>query len=393
MPLQQSCNRFLMKKLLFVSHDASRTGAPIVLLSFLNWLKQQKGYEITVYLRQGGELQNDFTQLAKTYLPPKENFAQKIVKRIFKQDKNEKRQIPVGLLAQHFDLIYLNTIACLDIAPLFKANFKCPVICHIHENEFTINNHYPEFVAEKNLFAIDRFIAVSKSTKTNFSTTYGVNTDKIDLIYEFVDLNKMKTPFIPKEEIKHQLGLTNEFVVGGSGLTTWRKGIDLFLRLAIEVNKLRPNNNIKLMWVGFITNEFNSQYTYEVQRLGIKDKIIFTGSVPTPQNYFQVFDVFALTSREDPFPLVAIEAASLGKPILCFKEAGGIEEFVEDGETGFIIPYADVTAMANKILELQDNCTRCITMGQKSGNLSSNYDTAKVAPKIVQVIEQILSKS
>lgn len=393
MPLQQSCNRFPMKKLLFVSHDASRTGAPIVLLSFLNWLKQQKGYEITVYLRQGGELQNDFTQIAKTYLPPKENFSQKIVKRIFKQDKNEKRQIPVGLLAQHFDLIYLNTIACLDIAPLFKANFKCPVICHIHENEFTINNHYPEFVAEKNLLAIDRFIAVSKNTQTSFSTTYGVNTDKINLIYEFVDLNKMKTPSIPKEKVKHQLGLTNEFIVGGSGLTTWRKGIDLFLRLAIEVNKLRPNNNIKLMWVGFITNEFNSQYTYEVRRLGIKDKIIFTGSVPTPQNYFQVFDVFALTSREDPFPLVAIEAASLGKPILCFKEAGGIEEFVEDGETGFIIPYADVTAMAIKILELQDNCTRCITMGEKSGNVSANYDTAKVAPKIVQVIEQILSKN
>jgi len=381
-----------MKKLLFVSHDASRTGAPIVLLSFLNWLNQQGDYEISVYLKQGGELQKDFTQVAKTYLSSEENFAQKITKRIFKQYKNEMSQIPGELLAQRFDFVYLNTVVCLDLAPLFKANFKCPVICHIHENEFTINNYYSNYVEERNLIAIDRFIAVSKSTETNFSTTYGINSDRINLVYEFVDLNKMKTPCISKDEAKHQLGLTNEFIVGGSGLTSWRKGIDLFLRLAIEINKLRPNNNIKLVWVGFITHEFNSQYQYEAQRLVIKDKVIFTGSVATPQNYFQVFDIFALTSREDPFPLVALEAASLGKPIICFKESGGIEEFVEDGETGFIIPYADVTAMAIKVLELQDNRTERVTMGEKIGTVSANYDIAIAAPKIVKIIEQIISK-
>jgi glycosyltransferase involved in cell wall biosynthesis len=60
--------------------------------------------------------------------------------------------------------------------------------------------------------------------------------------------------------------------------------------------------------------------------------------------YFAAFDVFALVSREDPFPVVCLEAASLGKPIVCFNSSDGEKEFVEN-DCGFVVPDLDIEIM------------------------------------------------
>jgi glycosyltransferase involved in cell wall biosynthesis len=381
-----------MKNILFISHDASRTGAPIVLLNFLEWLKQQGNYELTVYLKHGGELEDSFKQLANTHIPLSKTLSQRIVKRIIKSSKDDAHALPGELLKQSFDAVYLNTVVCLDMAPGIKSHFKCPVICHVHENDFTIKYYYPAIITAHNLQQVDHFIAASESTRQNMIDNYVIPADKISLVYEFIPLNKIKQPTIPQSVIKQELSLSNEFIIGGSGLTIWRKGIDLFIQLAVQLNKLWPANNVKFIWVGALTYEFECQYNYEAERLGIMDKIIFTGSKPSPQNYFQLFDVFVLTSREDPFPLVAIEAASLNKPIICFENAGGMPEFVTDGQNGLVIPYADTHTMAVKILELINNPDRCSEMGERAANLIADFDINVAAPKLVQVIDQLIAK-
>ena len=66
------------------------------------------------------------------------------------------------------------------------------------------------------------------------------------------------------------------------------------------------------------------------------------------------FDVFFVSSREDPYPLVVLEAAMLAKPIICFDKAGGAKDFVEK-DCGFVIDYLDVNKVAEKIIELKEN--------------------------------------
>jgi glycosyltransferase involved in cell wall biosynthesis len=380
-----------MKKILFISHDASRTGAPIVLLTFLEWLKQQGKYELTLFLKHGGEIESRFQNITSTYLPAQKTLSQRIVKRVLKKSNEEENVLPQALLGQHFDLVYLNTVVCLDLAPAVKSAFKCPVICHVHENEFTIRNYYPAFVTADNLQAVDHFISVSQSTQNNLAANYGVSSGKITRISPFVRLSNITMPSVTADAARQELGLTDEIIIGGSGITIWRKGVDLFMQLAVELDKLMPGNNIKLLWVGALTHEFSCQYAYEAERLGIRDKIIFTGNKAAPQNYFQLFDVFTLTSREDPFPLVAIEAASFNKPVVCFEQAGGMPEFVNDGENGYVIPYGDVNAMAVKLLELMDNNNLRLKMGKQAGKLIAAFDVEIAAPKIVRVIEQLIT--
>ena len=69
-----------------------------------------------------------------------------------------------------------------------------------------------------------------------------------------------------------------------------------------------------------------------------------------------------LTSREDPYPVVCLEKAALEKPIVCFANAGGASAFVEE-DHGFVVPYLDGPAMADRIVPLIDSADRRRTMG------------------------------
>ncbi len=88
-----------------------------------------------------------------------------------------------------------------------------------------------------------------------------------------------------------------------------------------------------------------------VARLGISSRYIFVGEVSDPLNYFALGDVFTLTSREEPFGIVALEASMVGLPIVCFEDAGGMSEFVGD-DAGVRVPYLDVSAMAEAVFTL-----------------------------------------
>jgi glycosyltransferase involved in cell wall biosynthesis len=103
-------------------------------------------------------------------------------------------------------------------------------------------------------------------------------------------------------------------------------------------------------------------------------------------------DVFALTSREDPYPLVCLEAAALGKPIVCFAGAGGAPEFVEQ-DCGFVVPYFDVTAMAGRIASLLESADCRIKMGAAARRkVAERHDISVAAPRILEIIERTIAR-
>jgi glycosyltransferase involved in cell wall biosynthesis len=380
-------------KILFVSHDSSRTGAPIVLLNFLIWLKKQDVFDFEIFSKNAGPLDKDFCEIAKVHFAVKTGLAKRVIKKVTAKISSAKTKykLPGSLSNKKFDLIYLNTVDSLGIIDVLHKKFNCPIICHVHENDYTIKYYFPESVAPSNLQYVNHYIAASKSTKDNLVEKYDIPESKISLVYELISLDKTRNPTLSVAQVKKELGLTNEFIIGGSGLTSWRKGIDLFVQLAVELNRIKPNNQIKLLWVGNIYHQFKIEYEYEAGRLGIADKIIFTGVKPDAQNYFQAFDVFALTSREDPFPLVVLEAAAQKKPVVLFENSGGIPELFNNGEGGIIVPYGDVHAMAQRILSLQDQPDSLKLMGEQAESLVEKFDVNIIAKQLVEVIENTLN--
>ena len=362
-----------MKKILFISHDASRTGAPIVLLNLINWINKNTSKEIIILLKDTGPLLKEFQKIAPTFIwnHPRNNFTKfKLINKLFNLFSNcdfDLNQIKILKLIKkkNIDIVYSNTVASHDLVKLLKNEIDIPTISHIHEMKYSIESFYSYSVQTNIINTIDKFITVSKLADSHFKqlTNSNINTD---IINEFVDMSMFKNPTINKEEFSKELGLVDNFIVGACGVGSFRKGIDIFIELSRVFQKKHAN-----------------------ELLGVVENIIFCGVQKYPQNYFNLFDVFALTSREDPFPLVAIEAASLGKPIICFENASGIPELM-DGKGGFVVPYMNIDEMMNKIIKLYENKEMYGIFSNEIKERSLKYDVNIIAPKINALIDQIL---
>jgi glycosyltransferase involved in cell wall biosynthesis len=387
-----------MKTILFISHDASRTGAPILLLNFLKWFKQNSQIPFKILLGRGGPLESEFADLAPTLRldqPPRRNLSQKVLSRLGFQE-------PASLLGQwlaqdEVGLIYSNTIT--NHQALRALSFlQCPVISHIHELESWI------YRSGKQNFDITkdkttRFIAVSDAVRDNLVRNHQVRADQIDKVYEFV-----QTTIISPEKAKNynfhtrqQLGIPQEaFVVGSCGTLDWRKGSDLFIQTARLVRHKFPDAPIHFLWLGGGNPNENLRFfelQYDIQKLKLDSYIHFPGSKSNPQEYFSAFDVFALFSREDPYPLVCLEAASLGKPILCFDESGGEPEFVEE-DCGFVIPYLDLETFAEKIHLLSESPALKQQLGETAKQkVQARHDVQLAGSQILNIVEHVLSST
>ncbi len=87
---------------------------------------------------------------------------------------------------------------------------------------------------------------------------------------------------------------------------------------------------------------------------------------------------------------MCLEAASLAKPILCFDRAGGEREFVED-DCGFVVPYLEVEAMAERILQLVASDELRQRMGERAkAKVRERHSTSVSAPRILEVIRGLL---
>ena len=109
-----------------------------------------------------------------------------------------------------------------------------------------------------------------------------------------------------------------------------------------------------------------------------------------PLDYFALFDVSVSLSREDPFPLVVLEAASMGKPTVCFDRAGGAKEFVEE-DCGYVVPYLDIQAMSSKVVDLLKSVELRQRLGRNALNkVRARCDVQVGGPQLLAVIENFV---
>jgi glycosyltransferase involved in cell wall biosynthesis len=390
------------KKILFISHDAQPTGAPIFLLNFLRWFSANTGIPFTILLREGGALEPDFAALTAVSVCKNKTRGKRtliggaiqgldlltIIERV------QLRAIKKRLARDKIGLIYSNTITNGLVLEALSS-LGCPVISHVHELEYVIRHHSG---GPKNLERVrqhtEHYIAVSQAVKDNLIQNHGILESTIEVIYGFVSSapDLLGNREGGKSTIRELLNIPeNALIVGASGMIQWQKGTDLFIQLAQKISQQETEFPVHFLWVGGETEGANIDSPQDdIKNLGLEDRIHFVGFKPNPVDYFSVFDVFVLVSREDSFPLVMLETAALGKPIVCFADAGGAEEFVED-DCGFVVPYLDIEAMAEKVLELLNSTSLRRRFGQQAAQkVRERHDITVIAPRIAEVIERFL---
>jgi glycosyltransferase involved in cell wall biosynthesis len=362
-------------KILFISHDANRAGAQIFLRNIMTYFAK-KTWDLHLILLNEGVLKKDFEEISTVYdFPREENFKEskkeKILSKLKLKEGNYQKALEKfrkDINSQHFDWIYANTIACADTMPLLYPLLNAPLISHIHELELSIDMYStPE---NRKLFfeKSQKIIACSASVAENLIKNEKISPKKIETIHSFVDNEKVLSLLASSDKmaIKKKYNIpSNTFIIGGCGNVELRKGIDIFLMLANKIKSL-ANFSISFVWVG-LKKEGNLYHLLksDIKKLDLKNDLILIEPSPDAIELINCFDIFCLTSREDPFPLVMLEAALAQKTIIGMEHSGGVVEFVED-DAGLVCKYMNISTMAKKILELYENEDVMKTLGENA---------------------------
>ncbi|MBC7919880.1 MAG: glycosyltransferase family 4 protein [Ferruginibacter sp.] len=267
-----------------------------------------------------------------------------------------------------------------------------PMICHVHELEIAIRQFCGLNTFRQAIPHIRHFIAVAEAVKKNLVQAHCINEGQVTVVYECVPVHDYQTDFFEEatRQIRQQLSVDEaSFVVCASGTTDWRKGVDLFAQIANRCQQM-TNASLRFIWVGGASSGLEyDKLVYDVERLGLTGIVHFVGVVENPVAYFALADVFILPSREDPFPLVCLEAASLGKPILCFDQAGGMPEFVQ-GCGGVMVPYLNIDAFATEIVHLQTDANALHQLGKKTAEQARGFDVSRVGSQVDALIHSLV---
>jgi glycosyltransferase involved in cell wall biosynthesis len=99
--------------------------------------------------------------------------------------------------------------------------------------------------------------------------------------------------------------------------------------------------------------------------LGLSDRVVFKGYVPPEQissAYLEASVAVVSSVWPEPFGAVGLEAMRFGLPVVAF-DAGGIREWLANGQNGFLVPWMDRVAFAARVDELLGNKTLARRMG------------------------------
>lgn len=318
-----------------VIHDAERTGPPVFALDLLEWLATNAAVRPTAVLVAGGPLVEDFRALGPT---------------IVLDDAPEEATAAL----RSASIVYLNTAASVEA--LRRTGVRPErVLSHVHERDVALRHYLPAEDHDLLLAVTGRYLVGPECARRNLVENHGVDADRIATVPYFVprghDRSDATAP--PPREV---LGIgPATTVVGGAGTRDWRKGPDLFAQSAWEVRRRRPDADVRFVWVGGpIPSVDHWDPTVDVPLLGLEGRIDFLDHQPDPKRWMAAFDLFALTSREDTFPLVCLEAGALGVPIVCF-DTSGIPELVRAAGGGAVVDYPDVPALAAALVERIDD--------------------------------------
>jgi len=346
------------KKIIVVSHDAHLHGAQMLALHIAKVLKEQFNYEVHLLLKSGGDLEEEFRKYAVVYNLEK-NYP----------DHASIDTLLTFLKKEGISIAICNTVVTGDIVELL-VNKKIRTLSLIHELPGVIQQLGQEKNAKKIARFADKVIFPAEVVKQKFSELTAINEIKCTICPQGLFLkNKYKdNRDIPRKQLREILALPeNSKIVLNVGYADFRKGIDLFVKVADKV--IKEVDDVWFVWVGLRDEIFMASIEAEINRTGLVKKILFPG---IRRNDLDIFysgsDVFLLTSREDPFPSVVLDAMNSRLPVIGFDDAGGFKDIITE-TTGVLVPYLSDERMADAVSRVLKDPELQIDLGNNASDL------------------------
>lgn len=332
--------------MLFVLYDNSISGAPIALKRLLDVLCSQGKSKPDVLLLNKVADGIDFSEVAsKVYFLKELKIAGRIYRALFKLDLRISRTIR---LFNKYNCVVFNTV--LSLQPYNESVLKKikNKVLYLHEMPLLIRSLLPAYKERLNCF--DRFLVPSESVANGLEELQILNKKVTRLNTCLLD----RKPSFRKRNAPLNFE-QNHFTIGFLGSAAWPKGLDYFFITAKYIQENFPGYKIHFRVKGIKTGTNEDLiYAKDVVKAEMDDILEIENTDLDIDTFYQRIDVLAVTSREDSYPNVVIEAALNQKPTICFANSGGASEFIR-GYGGKVVPFLSVKEFTNAILSYYDN--------------------------------------
>jgi glycosyltransferase involved in cell wall biosynthesis len=230
----------------------------------------------------------------------------------------------------------------------------------------------------------DKIIAVSEEVKMDILKYDRISEDKVQVIYNGVDLNAFNESF-DKEQIKSKLGINpNVPVIGTVGRLTEQKGHIYLLQAILKLKHKFPDIKVLIVGDGPLMDELKS-YT---SSSGLSNNVIFTGFRRDIPALLSIMDIFVFPSLWEGLPNALIEAMASGKAIIA-SNLPQIKEVLDSDGLGILVPPKDSDSISQSINFLLKN----EKIVKKMGNLAKNMACTRFnIENTVKIYEKMFEK-
>ncbi len=210
-----------------------------------------------------------------------------------------------------------------------------------------------EWLDRMHLRFMDRVIAVSEAQAAKVRAC-GVREDRLHVIHNSIDPERFADPdprYRQRLERYFRHGVS--LVIGAAGRLSPEKGFDLLIEAAAAVTAACPE-------VGFILFGEGPQKAMlqaRIASLGVSGSVALVGHRHDLDDYLPQLDLFVQASHTEGMPNVILEACAAGVPVVA-TAAGGTGEIITDGDSGWLVPPGDASALARAILDAIDSPER-----------------------------------
>lgn len=180
----------------------------------------------------------------------------------------------------------------------------------------------------------------------------GIPASKVTVIPNAVNIENFQLSGEADPQLRRQLGLEGDIVIGFVGSFYAYEGLDLLVGALPRMLSAEPR--LKLLLVGGGPQE--AALKAQAEKLGVADRVLFTGRVPHAEvsRYYDQIDLLAyprhsMRLTELVTPLKPLEAMAQGR-IFVASDVGGHRELIRDGETGVLFAAGSEAALADAVL-------------------------------------------
>lgn len=263
--------------------------------------------------------------------------------------KLAQKAVELGSIIQKCgaDIVHTNGSRAQFYASLALMGRKdIPLIWHARET-IRDNYLYDRFLAA----SAARIICVSSSVAMEKFGRYPFLKNKLDIIYNGVDVDKFKKDEEGRLEFRRKLSVgEKDILMGIVGLIVPLKG---HIGLLEALRMLRGEySDIKLVICGKVIDESYADSIKEtIENAGLKDSVFFMEGSSDIKAVLSALDIFVIPSQREGFSRVLLEAMACALPIIATSVSGNIEAIVQD-ESGILVPYGDPASLAGSIERL-----------------------------------------